>query len=47
MDECKPLALGRMTAHPKWGAFFPLVYTFGIFFIVPAVCYGIAVAATQ
>ena len=40
-------ALGRMTAHPKWGTFFPLVYTFGVFFIIPAICYGIAVAATQ
>jgi hypothetical protein len=24
-----------------------IVYVFGVFFIIPAVCYGIAVAATQ
>ena len=39
--------LGKMTANPKWGKVFPLVYTFTVFFIIPAICYGIAVAATS
>ena len=38
--------LGRMTANPKWGKAFPLIYTFVMFFIIPGICYGIAVAAT-
>jgi len=39
--------LGRMTTHPKYGKVFPLIYTLVVFFIVPSICYGIAVAATQ
>ena len=39
--------LGKMTAHPTYGKMFPLVYTFVVFFIIPGICYGIAVAATQ
>jgi len=39
--------LGRMTTHPKYGKVFPLVYTLFVFFIIPSICYGIAVAATQ
>eukprot|EP00740_Mantoniella_antarctica_P008918 CAMPEP_0181377354 /NCGR_PEP_ID=MMETSP1106-20121128/17853_1 /TAXON_ID=81844 /ORGANISM="Mantoniella antarctica, Strain SL-175" /LENGTH=657 /DNA_ID=CAMNT_0023496085 /DNA_START=55 /DNA_END=2028 /DNA_ORIENTATION=+ len=39
--------LGRMTTHPKFGKVFPLIYTFVVFFIIPGICYGIAVAATQ
>jgi sodium-dependent phosphate cotransporter len=38
--------LGKMTAHPKYGKAFPLIYTFTVFFIIPGICYGIAVAAT-
>jgi len=38
---------GRMTTHGTWGQLFPLIYTFSVFFILPAICYGIAVAATQ
>jgi sodium-dependent phosphate cotransporter len=36
-----------MTTHPKFGKVFPLIYTFVVFFIIPGICYGIAVAATQ
>ena len=36
-----------MTANPKWGKVFPLAYTFTVFFIIPSICYGIAVAATS
>lgn len=36
--------LGKLTS--KYGASFPLMYTFTVFFIVPAICYGIASAAT-
>jgi len=36
--------LGKLTS--KYGASFPLMYTFVVFFIVPAICYGIAAAAT-
>ena len=39
--------LGKMTTHPKYGKVFPLVYTFTVFFIIPGICYGIAVAATS
>ena len=38
--------LGRMTAHPKYGQAFPLVYTATVFLIIPGICYGIAAAAT-
>jgi sodium-dependent phosphate cotransporter len=38
--------LGKMTANPKFGKVFPLIYTFTVFFIIPGICYGIAVAAT-
>ena len=39
--------LGKHTTHPKYGKVFPLVYTFIVFFVIPGICYGIAVAATQ
>ena len=34
--------LGRMTANPKYGKVFPLVYTGIVFFAIPGICYGIA-----
>ena len=37
--------LGRMTGHPQYGKIFPLIYTFVVFFIIPGIAYGIAVAA--
>ena len=38
--------LGRMTANPKYGKVFPLIYTGVVFFAIPGICYGIAAAAT-
>ena len=38
--------LGHMTAHPKYGKVFPLVYTGVVFFAIPGIAYGIAAAAT-
>ena len=38
--------LGRMTAHPKYGKVFPLIYTGVVFFCIPGIAYGIASAAT-
>ena len=38
--------LGHMTAHPKYGKVFPLIYTGVVFFAVPGIAYGIAAAAT-
>ena len=37
--------LGRMTGNPRYGKVFPLIYTFVVFFIIPGIAYGIAVAA--
>ena len=37
--------LGKMTAHPKYGKVFPLIYTFVCFFIIPGIAYGITAAA--
>ena len=37
--------LGKLTS--KYGATFPLAYTAIVFFVIPAICYGIAVAATS
>jgi len=37
--------LGKFTS--KYGAAFPLAYTAIVFFVIPAICYGIAVAATS
>jgi len=37
--------LGRMTA--RFGAPFPLIYTFTVFFIIPAIAYGLTVAASS
>lgn len=39
--------LGRMTTHPRIGKFFPLIYLFVVFLIIPGACYGIAMAATK
>jgi sodium-dependent phosphate cotransporter len=38
--------IGKMELDPKFGKLFPLVYTFTVFFIIPSIVYGIAVAAT-
>ena len=38
--------LGHMTAHPKYGKVFPLIYTGIVFFVIPGIAYGIASAAT-
>jgi sodium-dependent phosphate cotransporter len=38
--------LGHMTAHPKYGKLFPLIYTGVVFFAIPGIAYGIAAAAT-
>jgi len=38
--------LGHMTAHPKYGKVFPLIYTGIVFFCIPGIAYGIASAAT-
>ena len=38
--------LGHMTANPKYGKVFPLVYTGIVFFAIPGIAYGIAAAAT-
>ncbi|MDA9097919.1 Na/Pi symporter [bacterium] len=38
--------LGHMTAHPKYGKVFPLIYTFTVFFLIPGIAYGIAAAVT-
>jgi sodium-dependent phosphate cotransporter len=38
--------LGHMTAHPKYGKVFPLIYTGVVFFAIPGIAYGIAAAAT-
>ena len=34
-----------MTGNPRYGKVFPLIYTFVVFFIIPGIAYGIAVAA--
>lgn len=39
--------LGRMTTHPRIGKFFPLIYLFVVFLMIPGACYGIAMAATK
>ena len=37
--------LGHMTAHPKYGKVFPLIYTGVVFFAIPGIAYGISSAA--
>jgi sodium-dependent phosphate cotransporter len=37
--------LGKMTANPKYGKVFPLIYTFTCFFVIPGIAYGITAAA--
>jgi sodium-dependent phosphate cotransporter len=34
-----------MTAHPKYGKVFPLIYTGVVFFAIPGIAYGISSAA--